>query len=320
MTASGGTIGGAGGRGSGTGTGGQSGSPGAGGAGPVGGGAGRGASSSAACSQYSSGQQVGTLFAGPTEISGIVASRKQEDVLWIHEDAGASPILYAISSAGALLGQWRIQGDFRIVDWEDIALESMPGRADRLWVGDVGDNGVRDGEAPRASIRIARVPEPMVDRSVAPPSSPASLPVEDTFTFTYPDMAQDSEAIAVDPTSGDLYIFAKVPSGASGVFRARAPLASGVLELVATLEATSLNGADFSPAGDELLVRNYVSAFHVTGGPAGWPAALGTKPKTIRLQGEAAAEAIAFSADGRGFFTISENAMSPIRFYAKTCN
>jgi hypothetical protein len=284
-------------------------------------GGGSGGGSPVVCSQFSSGQQVGTLFDGPTETSGIVASRKQDDVLWVHEDAGASPVLYAISTAGTLLGQWRIQTTSRVYDWEDIAIESMTGRADRIWVGDVGDNGVRDGETPRASIHIARIPEPTVDRTIAPGSNTTitNLQAEDTFTFTYPNTAYDSEAIAVDPQTGDLYIFAKVGTGPSSVFRARAPLSSGVLEVVAALDATSLNGADFSPAGDELLVRNYASAFYFARSSGTWPEALALKPKTVRLQGEAAAEAIGFAADGRGFFTISEGANSPILFYAKTC-
>lgn len=274
--------------------------------------------SAAVCSQFGSGQQVGTLFDGPTETSGIVASRKQADVLWVHEDAGATPVLYAVSKTGALLGQWRIQTDFRIYDWEDLALESMAGRADRIWIGDTGDNGVRDGEAPRASIHVARVGEPTVDRTVAP-TTIGRLTAEDSFTFTYPDTPHDAEAIAVDPQTGDLYIFAKVGTTPAGVFRARAPLASGVLELVATIEAASLNAADFSPTGDELVVRDYASAFYFARGAVSWPEALTAKPKKIRLQSEAAAEAIGFAGDGSGFFTISEGANSPIWFYAKTC-
>jgi hypothetical protein len=274
---------------------------------------------SAICSQFAAGEQVGVLFDGPSETSGIVASRKQADVFWVHEDAGAASILYAMSKMGSLLGQWRIDAGFRIYDWEDIALESMLDRADRIWVGDVGDNGVRDGEAPRASIRIARVPEPSVDRSQAPVMGNASA--EDSFTFTYPDVPYDSEAIAVDPQTGDLYVFAKVTTGPSGVFRARAPLANGVLEQVTTIDATSLNGADFSPAGDELLVRNYFQALYFARSAAAtWDSALTLKPKTVRLQAESAAEAVAFAADGSGFFTVSEGANTPIWFYAKTCN
>jgi hypothetical protein len=205
-----------------------------------------------------------------------------------------------------------------VFDWEDLALESMTGRADRIWIVDVGDNGVRDGTEARASIHVARVPEPAVDRTVAP--TMGNLTAEDSFTFTYPGTPHDSEAIAVDPQTGDLYIFAKVGTGPSGVFRARAPLANGALEPVATVDATSLNGADFSTTGDELLVRNYASAFYFARGSVPWSDGLAAKPKTIRLQGEAAAEAIGFAGNGSGFFTISEGANSPIWFYAKTCN
>jgi hypothetical protein len=272
------------------------------------------------CGQFAAAVQTGTLFDGPSEVSGIVASREQPDVFWIHEDAGAQSILYAISGAGALLGQWKVKTPARIYDWEDIAIEPVAGGPDRIWVGDVGDNGVRDGTDARGFVSVDRFSEPVVDRTQPPVSG--TVTALDSFQFTYPDRPHDAEAIAVEPITGDLYIFGKDNPAPSGIFRARAPLTSGVLELVGTVDATYFDGADFAPAGDELLVRSYGQTYYWSRAPgATWDATFGTSPKRIHLPNaaEGTGEAIGFAPDASGFYTISENINAPLLYYEKTC-
>ena len=55
------------------------------------------------------------------EVSGVVESRQNSDVLWVHNDSGDEPRLYAISTAGALKSTWLLTGAPR-GDWEDLAI------------------------------------------------------------------------------------------------------------------------------------------------------------------------------------------------------
>jgi hypothetical protein len=278
------------------------------------------------CSTFGSSTTTGTLFSGATGMSGIVASRKQSGVLWIHSDHQKN--IYAIDKTGKLLGQWELATGskfFWIYDWEDISIQSTATGPDQIWIADMGNNAVRDdGGSPRTSIQIMSIDEPTIDSSQV---IVGTVQIVGTFEFTYPDRPHDAEAMAVDPLTGDMYIFSKEETAPSKIFRAKAPLKSGELEYVADINSNWLNGADFSPSGRELLVRNYTSVFYWTR-PADktWSATLSSPPnKEIRLQmkDNYYGEAIAFSIDESGFYIVSEenkgSPPSPVEFYAKAC-
>src|SRR5205085_4228948 len=55
-----------------------------------------------------------------TESSGIVASRRNPDIFWTHNDSGDGPLLYAFDRKGRSRGRWRVT-DAQAIDWEDIA-------------------------------------------------------------------------------------------------------------------------------------------------------------------------------------------------------
>ena len=59
------------------------------------------------------------------EISGIVASRQNPGVLWVHNDSGDRPRIYAIDTKGDLLGICNVGGATER-DWEDIAIGPGP--------------------------------------------------------------------------------------------------------------------------------------------------------------------------------------------------
>jgi hypothetical protein len=254
------------------------------------------------------------------EISGAVASRAQRGVLWVHNDSGGGPRVYAIDPQGRLLATFRIEGA-PAYDWEAIAIEELDGSPDRLWIGDVGDNGARDGSsAPRDGVPIVRIDEPQV----AAGAGERAIDAFDTILLRYPDHAHDCEAIAIEPASRDLYVFAKEAGGPSEVFRARAPFEPGserVLEQVATIDTGHMvTGADFSPDGRELLVRTYraVHRWSREGGES-WDAALARPTPMLVRPHEPQGESIAFAADGSGFYTITEGAEPPVLFFARRC-
>src|SRR5688572_943886 len=114
----------------------------------------------------------GLLPAPIIEASGIVASRINPGVLWIHNDSEEGPaIIFATSLKAKLLASYRLPQ----VDWgdfEDIAIGSGPPPiASSLYFGDIGDN-----YGDRSSIHVYRIAEPCVYPDWQ--SAPLSLAIE----------------------------------------------------------------------------------------------------------------------------------------------
>src|SRR4051812_16997325 len=71
-----------------------------------------------------------SAFAGPTiagqlaspprlETSGLAASRRNPDLLWVHDDSGGASALYAVTTRGEAIGTLKIRGT-KNEDWEDL--------------------------------------------------------------------------------------------------------------------------------------------------------------------------------------------------------
>ena len=85
-----------------------------------------------------------TVFAGHlanpqiNEASGMASSRLYPAVLWVINDGGDDPMLYAVGTDGADLGTFRVDGA-RNYDWEALASFQLLNTA-YLLIADVGDN------------------------------------------------------------------------------------------------------------------------------------------------------------------------------------
>ena len=115
------------------------------------------------------------------EASGIAASRRVDNVWWVHNDSGDTARVFAIGTTGQTLGEYSLTGASAI-DWEDIAAAPGPtAGVSYLYVGDIGGN-----VTPRSSVQVYRVPEPLVN-----PASPLSTPqaLSDVATLT-PDLGE----------------------------------------------------------------------------------------------------------------------------------
>ena len=171
------------------------------------------------CPTFQPGRSLGTL-ASPAlvETSGVIASRRQPDVMWVHNDSGDTPRVFAISSEGVTRGEFQLAGA-SARDWEDIALGPGPAPdTDYLYVGDIGDNtATRDG------ITVYRVAEPTVEGDA---STPVTVDGVVAMALTYPDGPHDAETLLVDPATGDILVVTKAAAG-SGVYRAAAPHDAG---------------------------------------------------------------------------------------------
>ena len=248
------------------------------------------------------------------ETSGMVASRKNAGILWMHNDSGAGAELFAVTQSGETVASYRVTGA-SARDWEDIALGPGPEAGqDYLYIGDIGDNGAK-----RPYVILYRVPEPRVghrNATVVASTSPARA-----LRLSYPDGPHDAETLLVDPLTGDLYIITKRDLF-SRVYRASPPHSTTeriLLERVALMPWGFAVGGDISADGQLILIRGYSSASmfkRPSKGPL-WQAFL--EPSTlVPLRQERQGEAICFNAQGTGYYTTSEGKNQPIYFYRRT--
>ena len=249
-----------------------------------------------------------------TEASGIAASRKNANVLWVHNDSGDSARVFAMTTTGTHLGIYNLSG-MTARDCEDIAIGPGPTPGESyLYIGDIGDNN-----AAYSTVFVYRVAEPAVSSTQQPVN--VNLSGVQKFTLSYEDGPRDAETLMVDPTNGDLYVLSKRVSQ-SKVYRV--PAASLVPGTTITMHAVAqlpwgwTTGGDISPNGNEVIIRGYGQASLWRRPPGGnlWDAFSGTE-HPIALRSEPQGEAICFEGNGRGCFTTSEGAHQPIYYYSR---
>lgn len=280
--------------------------------------------SSSAEPTFSDGANVGTIsISALDESSGLAASRNNKDVLWAHNDSGDTPPrIFALSTQGQLLGIYTLTGNATHVDYEDIAIGPGPlTNVSYLYVGDIGDNDVN-----RSNIRIYQIPEPAVYASqyTNPPS--VNLKGVRRITLTYPDGARNAESLFVDPWTGDLFIVSKEATISRIYTATQAALNSGtnvVLTFLRDIAFDEPSAADMSATGRELIIRqeDFAQLWTRTNGQT-VNSALEAAPVTIPVIGrptEPNGEAVAFDADGNGYYTLSESSTAqPLYYFART--
>ncbi len=255
-----------------------------------------GCASGAEVPAFLPGKQVGTVQTTQIkEASGIVASRMSPGVLWVHNDSGNSPRVYALNVEGRLLGTYRLKGT-RCRDWEDIAIGPGPDpQRSYLYIGEIGDNRAR-----YPSITIYRVREPAVDPSRV--LAETEIGPADAIELTYPDGPKDAETLLVDPLNSDIYVIAKREFFCR-VYRAAHPQSATkrtMMKLVATLPWGFAVGGDVSPDGQWVIVRGPFSAslWRRAEGRELWRA-FATECLRLELMHEPQGEGICFDRDGR---------------------
>ena len=132
------------------------------------------------------------------ESSGLAASQKYEDILWSMNDSGSEAELFALTIRGEHVGRWSIDLP-KPTDWEAMASFQWHGKS-YLLIADIGDNF-----AMRASVSYTILEEP----DIATLAENAVLRPLISQDFVYPNGAQDSEAIAVDPQREEILVLSK---------------------------------------------------------------------------------------------------------------
>jgi hypothetical protein len=187
------------------------------------------------------------------EASGLVRSRRGDDVFWTHND-GDDGVLYAIRRDGTTVARVRLAARFR--DWEDVA------RAENgdLLLADTGNNS-RD----RKFVTVYRIAEP------DPDAAPADVKPVQEWKLTFPAKPFNCEALFV--WKEHAYLISKTEHGhPADVYRfALAPAGKGKrqLEHVTTLTNVDepVTAADISDDGRQLAVlsRGSLRVFGVDG-------------------------------------------------------
>jgi hypothetical protein len=256
------------------------------------------------------------------EASGIVASRNNLGVLWTENDGGNAPLVNTLDYQGRNLGTYALPDN---VDNEDIGIGPGPvTNVSYLYVMDIGDNN-----SDRDNIAIYQTPEPAVyfwqTNNLV---SYRAMNGTRTITLTYPDGAHDAEAAFVDSVTGDFFVLTKdKPSGIYTAPKALLDTSDNIaLTFVHTLDFKKPNGADISPLGNEILVRqeNFAQVFTRTNGQS-ISSALDESSNGIPVVGEANGEpngeAIGFDYYGGGYFTLSDSEPTgeqPLYYFART--
>jgi len=245
------------------------------------------------------------------EISGMSRGRRDESVLWVHEDSGAKADVHALTLAGHARQTFRLDG-VTAKDWEDMDIGPGPqAGVNYLYMGDIGDNGKK-----RPNITINRVPEPAVTGA----AGITPLAGTQQIVARYPDGPHNAEAMAVG-ADGTIYIFTKetttkvyvlpYPQSTTSV-TTMTKIASGTVG-----PKTDVSGADIRQDGRALIVRGYRNAWT-------WPINLGesmattlarTPCLTNTYRDEKQGEAIAFLGNDGSYTSTGEMVNPPIRKY-----
>jgi len=240
------------------------------------------------------------------ELSGLVRSRSQADLLWSHDDSGAGPLLYGLRADGRVAARPTVTGA-QAEDWEDIAAAPGPGGRPLLYVGDIGDN-----EARRPAVDVYRFPEPRVGDVATAPAARLRL--------RYPDGAHDAEALLIDPLRADLVIVTKA-LGSARAYRASARAAAGAQTTLRPGPAIGMSlvtAGDVSADGRIVVLRGYDRvAVWVRHGRERLTTTLRRAPcvSPTSLAGEGQGEAIALDRGGRSFLTVAEGSPAVLRRY-----
>jgi hypothetical protein len=191
------------------------------------------------------------------EASGLVASQQWPGVYWTLNDSGNGAVVYGFDQDGGPLGAYRVPGAGN-VDWEALQLGPDGDGGHALYVGDIGDN---DHQRRRLSIYRFPEPEPVVGGGQTEPAT--------VFTFSYPGLHHNTEAMLVHPVTGEVVLITRETSGISMIFRLPLPLDSENLMVAEFVDVIDVRGFDavssqvtdatISADGRQVALRTYAS-------------------------------------------------------------
>ena len=270
------------------------------------------------------------------EASGMAASRRYKDLLWLNNDSGDDAVIYALSDKGKDMGEVHLANAGNI-DWEDMASFEWNHKP-YLLIADTGDNKGR-----RKNCTLYIIEEPVRDANDVFSST---VRPRWQINFQYEDGPRDCEAVCVDVAAKRCLLLSKrdespqlysvplfPPSGQSfvtaekiaQVFTIPRP---GLEDLIQPYgeNRSQPTAMDMTSDGQTLVILTYKHAYlylkekHQT-----WASCLQADPVIIYLplvglNSLVQREAICFSLDGRSLFLTSEKLPAPLYRLEKILN
>jgi hypothetical protein len=240
------------------------------------------------------------------EVSGLVASQRYPNRLYVHTDSGGEAAVFVLDTLGNELGRLDLSG-LKNRDWEDIAIGPGPNGGSYIYIAEIGDN-----EAKHEEIYLYRFAEPEQ-------LQPISRIVIDQVKLQFPGGPKDAETLLADPISGALFLVSKrEPKNALYQVPAAAfEKGSAMVEKVHEFDFNSSVAGDISKDGSQILVKTYLAVFY-------WKRtdkqslveAVKAAPIRLPYVPEPQGEAIGFNFQGDAYFTLSEkrNGITPILY------
>lgn len=243
-----------------------------------------------------------------TEASGMAPSHRYPSVLWVINDGGNDPLLFAVGIDGADLGTFRVDGA-RNYDWEALASFQLKNTA-YLLIADVGDNWEQ-----RETVSLYVVEEPSITKTELSDDTPVSIAWH--IRFTYADGPRDCEAVAVDPSRQRVLLLSK---------RSKPPLlyelpllavdddTIAIAQPVTTVAQVNWPTAmDLSPDGLSALVLTYNNVYLFLRKPdEEWSNAFKKQPRRLNFIQLNQQEAACFGPYGQSVYVTSEKRPAPL--------
>jgi hypothetical protein len=255
---------------------------------------------------------VGQIDKRLNEASGLVASFKNRKCFWALNDSGNPAEVFLIDDSAKTKLVCKLSGA-RNRDWEDIAIGSGPQSGKKyLYVAEIGDNNAKYDFK-----YLYRFEEPSLKKG-----SEQIITDVEKLVVKMPDGKRDTETLMIDQSTNDLYIVSKREANAR-VYLQKFPYPDTLKPIkVLELPFNWVTSGSISPNGKEVLIKNYTAIYY-------WKRAqekslvelLAKPPLEIPYDLEPQGEAICFTNDGSGFFTLSETRdgapMAKLKFYKR---
>lgn len=263
------------------------------------------------------------------EISGMGKSTINPDVLWVHNDSGDDPRLFAVGPDGKTLGILNIT-NAKARDWEDMTTFRIEEKSFIL-IADVGDNG-----SVRNDVIIYILEEP-------DPAGFASSPTMDAeacavLPFRYEDGPRDCEGVAVDTENRQILLISKrteppvlytLPLTSSYddddppfVAKRIAPI-EGIVPPTPAERAipgrlgqfrSQVTGFDISPNNRVAAVLTYGNLYiYHREGDERWTEALTRQPERVPIKSLPQSESVCFDGDADTILLTTEDDRPPVQ-------
>lgn len=245
---------------------------------------------------FEKGKPLGKVDKRLKEASGIVASRINPGKLWVVNDGGHSAELFLINEQGQIEMTCPLK-DARNTDWEDLAIHVDSVGTSWIVIGDIGDN-----LSIHPTKTIYRIKEPKFN------GPNKEITEYDVFQVKLSDGMHDAEAILAEPGTRNFIMITKGNGAGFYEFRLNTSGTPIIAKRKSAIIFSNIVSGTISRTGGEVILKDYENLYY-------WKQIAGQsvyetisrKPVRIPYRMEPQGEAVCFSSDDGGIYTLAES-------------